>query len=133
MLTIRLDSPVPLAEQIRLGIRREIASGKLKPGDALPPVRQLAGDLGVNFNTVARAYRDLEQEGLVTSVRGRGTLVASSTETRREPGTVVRARLADRIRNVLSDARLAGLPRESVQRIMQQELAAFWTEERKDR
>jgi len=133
MLTIRLDSPVPLAEQIRLGIRREIASGELKPGDGLPPVRQLAGDLGVNFNTVARAYRDLEQEGLVTSVRGRGTLVASSTETRREPGTVVRARLADRIRNILSDARLAGLTRESVQRIMQQETAAFWTEERKDR
>lgn len=133
MLTIRLDLPVPLAEQIRLGIRREIASGELKPGDALPPVRQLAGDLGVNFNTVARAYRDLEQEGLVTSVRGRGTLVASSTETRREPGTVVRARLADRIRNVLSDARLAGLTRESIQRIMQQEIAAFWIEERKVR
>jgi len=132
MLTIRLDSPVPLAEQIRLGIRREIASEELKPGDSLPPVRQLASDLGVNFNTVARAYRDLEQEGLVTSVRGRGTLVASSTETRRESGTVVRARLADRIRNILSDARLAGITRESVRRVIQQELAAFWTEERKD-
>jgi len=133
MLTIRLDSPVPLAEQIRLGIRREIASGELKPGAPLPPVRQLAGDLGVNFNTVARAYRDLEQQGLVTSLRGRGTVVASSTETRRESVAVVRTRLAERIRNILSDARLAGLPRDSVQRIMQQELAAFWTEERKER
>ena len=69
MLSVRLDSPVPIGEQILAGIRALIALGTLNPGDELPPVRQLAGDLGVNLNTVARAYRALESDGLVRTAR----------------------------------------------------------------
>ncbi len=93
MLTIRLDSPVPLAEQIRLGIRQAIAAAELAPGDPLPAVRQLANDLGVNFNTVARAYRELEQEGLVISRRGRGTVVTSARYWAKAPSPVTASTL----------------------------------------
>ncbi|MEW6278583.1 MAG: GntR family transcriptional regulator, partial [Candidatus Eremiobacterota bacterium] len=73
MIRIQVDSTVPLVEQLQQELRRAIARGEVGPGDPLPPVRQLAADLGINWNTVARAYRALELEGLVSTARGRGT------------------------------------------------------------
>jgi DNA-binding transcriptional regulator YhcF (GntR family) len=58
-----------------------IAAGQLGPGDRLPPLRQLAGDLAVAVGTVARTYRELEQEGLLVSRRGGGTRVAGTGRT----------------------------------------------------
>ncbi|MBN1478012.1 GntR family transcriptional regulator, partial [Candidatus Sumerlaeota bacterium] len=123
MLTIHLNSPLPLAEQIRLGIRQSIASGELAPGDSLPSVRQLAGDLGVNFNTVARAYRDLEQEGLVISRRGRGTMVASAGAKEAPPSPDLERHLVEGVGRLLADARLAGLSPEWMEQIFQTEMA----------
>jgi DNA-binding transcriptional regulator YhcF (GntR family) len=77
---IDLDSPVPPYEQVRVRIAELAADGRLAAGAKLPPVRQLATDLGLAANTVARAYRELEQAGLV--------------ETRGRAGTVVTARAA---------------------------------------
>jgi DNA-binding transcriptional regulator YhcF (GntR family) len=74
------DSPVAPYEQVRLRIAELAAAGRLAAGAKLPPVRQLAADLGLAANTVARAYRELEHAGLV--------------ETRRRAGTVVTARAA---------------------------------------
>ncbi|MCA2214947.1 GntR family transcriptional regulator [Jidongwangia harbinensis] len=74
------DSPVPPYEQVRLRIAELAADGALPAGAKLPPVRRLAADLGLAVNTVARAYRELEQGGLV--------------ETRGRAGTVVTARAA---------------------------------------
>ncbi len=71
MIRIDLNAPEPLGEQIRSEIRDAIARGETRPGESLPTVRQLAADLGINLNTVARAYRLLESEGLVTTIRGR--------------------------------------------------------------
>lgn len=68
----------PLSEQIREEIQRLIETGELAPGDPLPTVRQLASQLGVNFNTVARAYRELDQQARIVTRQGRGTFVASS-------------------------------------------------------
>ena len=129
MLTIHLDSPVPLTEQIRLGVRRAIAEGELVPGDPLPTVRQLAGDLGINFNTVARAYRDLEKEGLVATVRRRGTIVASANEKPREPQPALMERLAGKAREFFTDARLAGLTEKDVREVVQREFRSVWQEE----
>ena len=67
---------VQLAEQIRLLIRR----GRLSEGDAMPTVRSLAVELGVNANTVARVYRDLQHEGLLRLQRGIGTFVSRASE-----------------------------------------------------
>ena len=67
---------VQLAERIRLLVRE----GRLKPGDSMPTVRKLAVDLGVNANTVARVYRDLQADGVLRLERGLGTSVADTSE-----------------------------------------------------
>jgi GntR family transcriptional regulator len=128
VLTIRLDSPVSITDQILQGLRRRIADGSLRPGDELPTVRQLALDLGINLNTVARAYRLLEDDGLVSTVRGRGTQVTASREARRGTPAETRARVADRLRDALSDARLAGLDRGAAEQIVAHVMQEFWGE-----
>jgi GntR family transcriptional regulator len=76
-MQIQLDfrSRQPIYIQIVEQIRQQVARGELKPGDQLPTVRQLAADLRVNFNTVARAYRLLDEAGLISTQHGRGTYV----------------------------------------------------------
>ncbi len=76
-LTIHLDfrSGVPIYVQIVEQIERKLAAGELKPGDQLPTVRHLATELRVNFNTVARAYRMLDEAGLISTQHGRGTYI----------------------------------------------------------
>ena len=122
MIRIQLDSPVPLAEQIRLEIRQAIVRGALKKGDALPTVRQLANDLGVNFNTVSRAYRELERTGLVAAARGRGTVVLSDRETVRSTRRATEKRLLSGLGNLLADARLAGLPKDRIAKLLNERL-----------
>lgn len=75
-LTVDPDDAVPPYEQLRRRLHDLIAVGRLAPGDRLPPLRQLAGDLGLAVGTVARTYRELEGEGLLVSHRGGGTRVA---------------------------------------------------------
>lgn len=79
---IRVDSAsrVPIYAQIVEQIKSQIAAGQLTPGDQLPTIRQLATDLRINFNTVVRAYLELEREGLISTQRGRGTFVAYDLE-----------------------------------------------------
>jgi GntR family transcriptional regulator len=76
-MPIQIDfrSDQPIYVQIVEQIRQLIATGKLKQGDQLPTVRQLAADLRVNFNTVARAYRLLDEAGLISTQQGRGTYI----------------------------------------------------------
>ena len=75
--TVEIDhsSPVPLHEQVAAAVRRAIADGEARPGERLPPARDLAAVLGVNANTVFRALRTLREEGLVEFRRGRGVSV----------------------------------------------------------
>ena len=68
-------SGVPIYAQIVEQVRRKVAAGDLRQGDQLPTVRQLATELRVNFNTVARAYRLLDEAGLISTQRGRGTYI----------------------------------------------------------
>jgi GntR family transcriptional regulator len=90
-LSFRLDfsSGLPAYLQIVRGLERQATRGRLRPGDQLPTVRALADSLGLNFNTVARAYRLLQQDGVVSAQRGRGTYVigkpaASTPRARRQ-------------------------------------------------
>ena len=86
-MDIRIDfrSEQPIYLQIVEQVRDLVANGDLVPGDQLPTVRQMATDLRVNFNTVARAYRILDESGLISTQHGRGTYVweIPSEETRR--------------------------------------------------
>ncbi|MEO7993066.1 MAG: GntR family transcriptional regulator [bacterium] len=80
-LALRLDlrSHVPIFAQLVEGIRYHIASGKLVPGDQLPPVRKLAEELNINPNTVDKAYQELLRQQLVETQQGRGTFVRASS------------------------------------------------------
>jgi GntR family transcriptional regulator len=76
-LTLQIDfrSGLPIYTQIVNQVQAQVASGNLKPGDQLPTVRALAEELRVNFNTVARAYRILDEERVISTQQGRGTYI----------------------------------------------------------
>jgi len=82
MIPVKIDhaDPTDLYEQVAGQIRRAIADGEAKPGERLPPARDLAAILAVNTNTVLRALRVLRDEGLLEFRRGRGISVAASPE-----------------------------------------------------
>lgn len=81
LIDIDLNDGAPLYEQIASGVRAALSSGHLGEGDRLPAGRELAAAIGVNLETVQRAYRLLAEEGLVTSRVGRGTRVADRIDT----------------------------------------------------
>ncbi|MCB9907352.1 MAG: GntR family transcriptional regulator [Planctomycetes bacterium] len=126
MLTVRLDSEEPLADQILRGIRSAIASGELPPGAELPPVRQLAVDLGVNLNTVARVYRVLQTSGLVHTARGRGTRVTNNREVPATDRNEALERMTQQAEALLADAKLAGMRRAQVERLWERACQTIW-------
>lgn len=75
-LSVDPADPTPPYEQLRRQLTHLVGSGAMRPGDRLPALRQLAGDLGLAVGTVARTYRELEAEGLLVSRRGGGTRIA---------------------------------------------------------
>ena len=91
MLKVKIDrqEPTELFEQVAAEIRRAIADGEAKPGERLPPARDLAAVLDVNTNTVLRSLRLLRDEGLLEFRRGRGVTVAGTPE---KGAVIVRAR-----------------------------------------
>ena len=80
MVTINYKDGRPFYEQVKEDLRRLVVSGVLRPGDKLPSVRELAGQLAINPNTIQRAYRELEHEGFIYSVTGRGSFVAALSQ-----------------------------------------------------
>ena len=80
MVNINTRDPRPIYEQIKEGIGRLILTGVLGQGEKLPSVRELAGQLAINPNTIQRAYRELESEGFIYSVAGKGSFAASIGE-----------------------------------------------------
>jgi GntR family transcriptional regulator len=119
-LTIDTADRRPIYQQVADGIKALIARGQLKPGAPLPPVRQLAADLGVNLNTIAVAYRELQSEGLLTVKHGSGAVVASRT-TNDHSGDELRGPL----RNALTELVLAGLTKGKILDIVSDELRAL--------
>jgi DNA-binding transcriptional regulator YhcF (GntR family) len=103
-LTVLTGDPTPPYEQLRRQLSELIRYGVLAPGDRLPPLRQLAADLGLAVGTVARTYRELETAGLVVSRRGGGTRVAAAPPPVPDPAEALHERAAAFVR----DARLLG-------------------------
>src|SRR5690606_21487462 len=100
MLTIAADSPVPPFEQLRAQLAQQIIDRELVVGTRLPTVRRLAADLGLAANTVARAYRELEDAGLIET-RGRaGTFVSAAGERSRERAREAARRYAQVVRSL---------------------------------
>jgi len=117
LLTIDTRDPRPIYQQVADGIKELIAQGELKAGTPLPPVRQLAADLGVNLNTIATAYRELQKDGLLTVKHGSGSVVASRTAAERSEGELLRP-----LRTALTQLVLAGLPSNEILDIVAREL-----------
>lgn len=111
-LHITSSDGVPIYLQIVNQVKYLVASGRLEPGEELPPIRVLAQELLVNPNTVARAYRELETAGIVTKRRTAGTYVsdAGSPLERRERMRI----LTDRVDALLAEARQMGVPTEEL-------------------
>ena len=76
MISVNYKDPRPIYEQIKSGLRRQMTEGELPPGAQLPSVRELAQKLAVNPNTIQRAYRELETDGMIVSVPGKGNFVS---------------------------------------------------------
>ena len=115
MFAIDRHDPVPIYAQLERAIRAAIAAGRLVVGERLPTVRQLAIDLRVNANTVAKVYSELEGAGVLTTQRGVGTFVRERLEP--DEGGATRGRehllrpITDRL---LADAHAAGLTIDAV-------------------
>jgi GntR family transcriptional regulator len=117
LITIDTQNRRPIYQQIADGIRTLIAGGDVAEGQPLPPVRQLAADLGVNLNTVAAAYRDLQGEGLILVKHGARAVVAPRDGIRQDDGEL---RLP--LRNVLAQMVLAKMPRGEILSVVSDEL-----------
>ncbi len=82
MIAINYRDPRPIYEQIQAELRRLMLTGALPPGSRLPSVRELAGQLAINPNTIQRAYRTLEAEGYLCTLPGKGSFAARPAEPR---------------------------------------------------
>jgi DNA-binding transcriptional regulator YhcF (GntR family) len=108
--SIDRSDPMPLHDQVAAQIRRAIADGEAKPGERLPPARDLAAVMAVNTNTVLRALRALRDEGLLEFRRGLGVRVS---------GTPQRGAVIARARELVSFARQQGYPADELISIIQ--------------
>jgi len=113
-LRIDLANPTPAYRQIVDGLRTFLVDGALQAGDLLPPVRELAFELGVHFNTVAEAYRILADEGWLDLKRRRGAQVLE--RSKRAPGPQKRAQFARRLREMIAELRADGVRIDDIRR-----------------
>ncbi len=108
-LSVDTDDPTPPYEQLRRQLEHAVRLGTLPGGHRLPPIRQLARDLGLAVGTVARAYRELEAGGLVSGSRGGGTRVLPAAADRpQDVGTRRDQAIAELTRRYVADGRLVG-------------------------
>ena len=120
MFHVRPESGEPIYQQLIRQITHAITSGALKPGDRLPTIRQLAAEQVVNPNTVARAYRELERDGLVESGPRRGTFVTF------DPPKLMakerRSRIKPHLDNLVAEARVLGFSADEIRTMLDQAL-----------
>ncbi|MCA9436430.1 MAG: GntR family transcriptional regulator [Candidatus Omnitrophica bacterium] len=127
-IEIDLNKPVPIFNQIMDGVRLAVATGRIVPGDRIPSIRDLAVELRVNPNTVAKAYQELERSGLVSVKRGMGYFVSESDNgqvSQRERQTLFE-RLAD---DLIASGIALGLDAEELRELVEKRLERL--EERK--
>jgi GntR family transcriptional regulator len=122
-MNLELDfrSGIPIYLQVVERIKERLASGQLQPGDQLPTVRALASDLRVNFNTIARAYRIMDEAGMISTQQGRGTyiLVVPPLEV---IGSIRAQALEDLTRRYIEDAVRLGAAPEEINKILNEQL-----------
>lgn len=122
-ILISNSSPDPIYEQIVRQIKGQIIAGELAEGEPLPSIRKLAHELQISVITTKRAYEELEKEGLIDTVGGKGTFVASQNQEfmREKRMKLVESKLSE----ALSDARMLGVSYEELREM----LRLLWEEE----
>jgi GntR family transcriptional regulator len=126
-LHIEPESKAPIYTQIEEQIRAFIAAGQLRPGDQLPTIRELAADLRVNYNTIARVYLDLDRDGVISTQRGRGTFVAGVPDEK-QMRRMRQEKLKTIVRSALDEAHVLGYAPGEIATIFEEELA-HWQEQ----
>lgn len=106
MFEIDLGSNKPIYEQLVLTVKEHLLKGYLRPGDAMPSVRSVSKQAGVNSNTVARAYQELERMGLIETVVGRGTFIKAGAAPAMDDAR--RRALLEQMKPALMEMRLCG-------------------------
>ena len=108
----------PIYSQIISGLREQIAAGILKSGDKLPSVRDLAAELAINPNTIQRAYRQLELEGWIVSIQGKGSFISGEMSLRQREAD----RLLTEFHKLVSQLERCGIDRrELIARLQKEE------------
>lgn len=113
LVSIDARDKTPIYAQLERGLRAAIAAGRIRLGDQLPTVRQMAVELRINANTVARVYSELERAGVIETRRGVGSFIAATPERARTPREHDR-RLRAFATRVLADADAAGFSIDDV-------------------
>jgi GntR family transcriptional regulator len=123
-LRVDLTAHTPAYLQIISEVQQAIVSGKLKPGDQLPTVRQLAADLRINFNTVARAYRMLDEQGIISTQHGRGTYILE-TPTGREMQRLRQKQMAALSENFVEEAEKLGYRPDEIRKLIEESIRGW--------
>lgn len=118
-ITIDSESGIPIWLQLRNRLIYLIVSGAYKPGDKLPTVRELAVDLGVNYNTVSKVYQDIERDGYIVSKRGCGTYVAQRDAS---PSDSVVTAVDFLIDDFIRQCQELGVPRRDIAKLVEKRL-----------
>jgi GntR family transcriptional regulator len=120
-LHVDVRNGLAVYDQIVRQVKFAVADGALRSGDLVPSVRELARELAINPNTVARAYRQLQDDGILETVRGTGLSIAAAArrQCQAERTKLIRARL----RLVLEEALHSGLETDEIEGLMKEELA----------
>ena len=114
MISLNYRDYRPIYEQIKDGLRKLIVTGAMAPDEKLPSVRSLATQLSINPNTIQRAYNELENEGYIYSVPGKGSFAAGNAgadEARRRE-------LKDKVRELVAELRYLGVSQEELQALV---------------
>ena len=114
MIVIDHNSKTPIYEQIKVQILSLITSGVLSPGDKLPSLRTLAADLSLNFNTIKKVFAQLEADGVIVTVQGKGCFVADTAKDNR--AVLDRAEAA--LREAVAVACASGVTKETAEKIL---------------
>ena len=116
MISLNYRDSRPIYEQIKDGLRKLIVTGAIAADEKLPSVRALATQLSINPNTIQRAYTELEGEGYISSVPGKGSFATGETDA----GDARRQELLEKIRELLAELRYLGVTREELAALLEE-------------
>ena len=118
MLQLDFGDHRPLYEQIKDKLKHLIISGVLKENDKIPSVRELASSLAINPNTIQKAYKDLENEGYIYSMKAKGSFVSPRRETAKDKDT---SHLWESLSQTVGELKFLGIKKETILKMIEEE------------